>query len=627
MLYKILFSWVCLFVALGGLIAQEDTNKEDERNKPLGDTTQVHYYYIDRPTVQYRIDTTLRNFEKINASWRDQSDYWDLGNLGSPHFSPIYKTSIKAGFRVGMDQYKMNRLRREDIRYFNIESNRPFTDLYYSQVGQQNSYIRAEFAHQLIPDLVYFSLHYNLINYEGFFAHQKVRNQNFGLTVRANTKNRRYQGYFTFLTNALKNEINGGVEVDTNVYGRAKDFLVNVPVRTTSAQAQNRHTDLSYVHFLYNASVDSATGKTLATNAFEHRITYQLNRYKYYDKGPSESFYGTYYTNPRGIRHYIKQEIFENELSFRQAIGGNLSNAPVTLKAYLQHSWHFLNQQPEKTQIHNLFAGLIAEGRPEQAFRYKVKGQIGWAKQTWDYYVNGQVGYDFGKFGYVEGKALFQRYQPSLVERRILISWDEVWDNNDFKQVQELSFGGSYSLKRWGFRIEALNHTLNNLIYFDSVGVYQSQNQTINMLQLKLQQDIKVWRFHLDNEVVWQPVLSGANFFRFPELMLKHNLYFESMVFKKVVRLKVGASVRYNTNYKGYGYTPVIGQFYLQNERMLTFYPMIDVYLAAKIWQFKVFVTAENIMQVITGENAFPTVHNPYPNFLVRFGVGWRLFD
>ena len=127
--------------------------------------------------------------------------------------------------------------------------------------------------------------------------------------------------------------------------------------------------------------------------------------------------------------------------------------------------------------------------------------------------------------------------------------------------------------------------------------------------------------------MVWQPVLSGANFFRFPELVLKHNLYFESMVFKKVVRLKVGASVRYNTNYKGYGYTPVVGQFYLQNERMLTFYPMINVYLAAKIWQFKVFVTGENLMQLITGENFYATVHNPYPNFLVRLGVGWRLFD
>lgn len=626
MLDKILIIGVCLLIVGGNLFAQEELSKEEERNKPLGDTTKVYYYYIDRPSVQYHIDTTLRNFEQINANWRDQKDYWDLGNLGSPHFSPIYSPTVKSGFRIGMDQYKMNRLNREDIRYFNIQSNRPFTDLYYSQVGQQNSYIRAEFAHQLVPDLVYFSLHYNLINYQGFFTHQKVRNQNFGLTVKANSKNKRYQGYFSFLTNALKNEINGGVLVDTSVFGRPKDFLTSVSVQSQSAQVENRHSDISYVHYLYNAPTDSATQKTLATNAWQHRISYQLNRYKYFDKQASEDFYGQYYINARGIRHYIKHEIFENELSFRQAIGGSLSTAPVTLKAYLQHSWHFLNQQPEKRQIHNIFAGLLAEGRPEQALRYQVQGQIGWARQTFDYFVKGKVGYDLGKFGYLEGQALFQRYQPSLIEQRVLISWDEIWDN-DFKQVQELSFGGSYSLKQWGFRIEALNHTINNLIYFDSSGVYQSQNRTINMLQVKLQQDIKVWRFHLDNEVVWQPVLSGANFLRYPELSLKHNLYFESMVFKKVVRLKVGGKVRYTTNYKGYGYTPVLGQFYLQNERILTFYPVIDAYIAVKIWQFKVFVTAENIMQAVTGENFYATVHNPYPNFLVRFGVGWRLFD
>ncbi len=457
--YTLLF---CCWQTLNA-VAQQDSIAT--KSNLLGDTSKVYYYTIDNPTLLKLIDSSLYRFEEVRAGWKTDPYYVDLGVLGSPGLDLLYRPKLQTGFRVGLEQYERYKMQRSDIRYYETQKNRPFSDLYYSQISQKNNLIAADFGHKLNSNL-YLGLQYKMISQGGFFNHQRVRNQNVGLALRYTSSNQKYQGYFTFKVNSIKNENNGGVAVDT-VANETTDFLTNIPVQSTSALSRYIFSDLTYTHFLYNKAADS-TGKTRATNAWSHRISYQFNRYKFFDKQPTEALYSTAFVNPRGIRLFIRHQLIENELSFRQALGGNLSTAPLWLKPYVKYSLHLLHQEPIDFVVHNLSAGLLVQNNPQYKLKYRIQGQLTWNQPELDLLLKGRLGYDMGKLGLLEGKALFQRFQPSLIDRQLYVSWEQVWNHNAFKQQLAFNFGGSYSLKSIGLKAEVLNHTLSNWVYYDS---------------------------------------------------------------------------------------------------------------------------------------------------------------
>ena len=74
-------------------------------------------------------------------------------------------------------------------------------------------------------------------------------------------------------------------------------------------------------------------------------------------------------------------------------------------------------------------------------------------------------------------------------------------------------------------------------------------------------------------------------------------------------------------------YIPFLGMFSNQNSNRIGMTPRLDVYLAAKIWQFNIFVRAENLLYFIDQYNYETSPGHPIHNFTVRLGVRWRLFD
>ena len=202
-----------LWVLPYGLQAQARiAEKRANRIKIIGDTSSVYYSTLSNPTQFIRLRDGMQNFEDIDVPWRDPVHFISLGNLlAAPSYDLVYQTPTwNGGFRVGLDQFERYRLKKEDIRYYRITGNRPFTDLYYSQINQKNNFIRAEFGHKL-TQRIYIGIQYSLANQTGFYRNQRVRNQNIGATIRAFSKNQRYHGYFNFFTGAAKHEKKGGV--------------------------------------------------------------------------------------------------------------------------------------------------------------------------------------------------------------------------------------------------------------------------------------------------------------------------------------------------------------------------------------------------------------------------------
>lgn len=634
--YWILCGWLVLLPTLIQAQARI-AEKRPNRIKIIGDTSSVYYSTLTNPTQFDRLNDGLQEFENIDVTWGNPIHYISLGNLlAAPSFDLVYQTpNWNGGFRVGLDQFERYRLKRRDIRYYRITNNRPFSDLYYSQINQKNNFIRAEFGHKLTQQL-YLGLQYSLANQTGFYSHQRVRNQNIGVTMRAFSKNKRYHGYFNFITNAAKHENNGGVLTDS-IVGVLDDALVTLPTNSNSAQTQHNRTDVYYTQLLYDKAVDSLTGMAQASREWRHDITYQFHRYKFFDTNPptDSSLHGIATVNPRGIRSLIEHQKLENTVSVRQALGGSLTSAPLWVKIYLRHQWHNVLQEPIRFNENNFTIGTWVQNNPQFRLKYRLNGQVTWAAQRLDFYVRGRLGYDLKALGYLEAETNFQRYQASLMDRQLYASWDLVWDNTvDFRQLQVFNFGGSYT-----YRLETrpvgifvkgtlLNHTLTNWIYYEAEERQPLQAPTsINLLQLQARANLRLWTFHLDNEVVWQPVLVGQEYFRVPELILQHNLYWQDWLFKRAMLAKIGVRFYYHTDYFPNGYNPLTGSFFVQNETLLSLYPRFDAYVSFRIWQFRFFIRGENLGYFVYERNYETAYEHPITNFVVRIGIAWRLFD
>jgi hypothetical protein len=611
-----------------------DLEKEliDERNKPLGDTTGVYYYHSEHPGKLFFIDTTLNQFEYPRRAWGQEQfiNTSDLGHLGSPIFNYFPQSRLKAGFRIGLDAFFYYRLKEDEILNYIVNKKRPFTDLYFSQIDIQNVILRARFAHQVSPGL-YYSIYYGLLNYNGFYKNHRSRHQDIALNVRYSKKN--YALHACFINNANNQSENGGL-TSSDINNVSPLFLINLPVQLNtqsdaSPKNENRHQYLSIKNFWQNTKRDSSSNSTDAKIELSHQFVYENNIYKFFDNNPAvdSSFYGVFQTNNRGIRHYIRHQVVENEISYKQALSGNLSNSHLVFKLMFSHRWNIVLQEPEFFNIHNFFLGSEIYNSRNSPLYYKVAFKATNSRNGLDFFIKSEVSYLIKNILSLGGQLIFQRYEADQISRKLFISKVKVWENNQFSQNQEFRLNAFIAWPKWWGKLEFNSVSFTNPIYFDSIATARQLSGTVSLFQIALKQDFHFWKIHLENQMSWQKSVSGSDIFRFPQFLFFHSLYFESKVIKNL-RFRTGINLRYTTAYKANAYFPLTGKFYLQNNQELTFYPVMDLFLSAKIWQLRFFANAENLSYFLfKSENYYNAPYYPSPNWFIRLGISWQLFD
>jgi hypothetical protein len=70
----------------------------------------------------------------------------------------------------------------------------------------------------------------------------------------------------------------------------------------------------------------------------------------------------------------------------------------------------------------------------------------------------------------------------------------------------------------------------------------------------------------------------------------------------------------------------VLGEFFVQNEKEIGGFPMLDFFVNARIRQTRIFFKAEHFNSSFTGNNFYAAPEYPYRDFLIRFGLVWNFF-
>ncbi len=630
-------------VGMGQEIPSTEDFPSNYSSEPQGefeeapDTLSIYYFFADNPEEEYAFsDSTLNNYYHQFDPVRDRElDYAHLGNVGSAHRPIVYEPRFRQGFDIGFSQFDLYTTPAKDLRFYRID--RAYTNLGFNQIGSQsNTRTTAQFSRNFSGG-VNLSLDYDRITLSGdqeLFPRQLNRNTAFALGLWKHGRQGKYDGFFATAFNEIQQQDNGGI-----VSGPTEEEGFETPssaqVFLDEAETQHVYRDLAYTQYLrLNRAGDSLAKENRRNYSLAHSIVYGSSEYKSFDEGVTadSAYYGPFLTDARGLRHFLRLQKVENDFRLRtfklQEDSGTAAprRQRDLLELGLKHGVYWLEQEPADSTVNNLFVYGRWHFQPGPGLDLETYAHFGLWNNAGDYRLNGKLSLGIGKLGNLTLEATNQLYEPSVLAQRAYISQRLLW-NQDLKKTLETNLRGTYELPAFRLKLSGRYHLINNYVYFDTLGLARQMGTPISILQLVLQKNIKLGAFHLDNTVAAQ-FASEEDILRLPQLFGKHSLYYRGFWFE-TLHIRIGLDLRYNTDYFADTYLPIIGQFTLQNEREVEFYPAVDGYLSMRVGRFRAFFKWENATNLLLSDRLFyQTGLYPHPTGSgLRFGIKWRFVD
>ena len=632
--------------------------------------------------VPIPVDTLHAGFQNTNDPAGPTGQYNYLGNLGSPRMSRIFFDRKEESQFFFTDPYDQSVLRPEDVTFTNTFS--PYTNLtYYKSFQNRNSEERFKsyFAINANKRLG-FGFYIDYLYGRGMYNNQSTAFFNGGLF--ASYRGDKYDMHFIFNNDNLKMRENGGIADDryiTDPLGMAegKKQYQSTDIPTVLNKVWNHNT--SYHTFLthrynlgfYREKVDSLTNDKLSAandsietirefvpvTSFIHTLELDFNGRKYITQDDAQN------------RQYFEHTYFGNDsidqnrrTSLRNTFGISLREgfnkyAKAGLTAFLTHEYRDYTlpdstDVPDQRIIKHYKENVVYVGgellkEQGKLLHYKVLGEYAVAgEDAGQFRLEGNGDLNINLLGdsvRLDVNAYIKNLNPVFYYRNFH-SKHYWWDNSDLSKIMRTRVEGKLNFNRLGTTLRAGVENIKNYTYLanTSVPVTNSNGEIISfknnaavrqhsgniqVFTAMLQQKLKLGIFHLDGEVAYQKS-SEQSILPLPELSAYGNLYLHAGLVKNVLKVSLGADVRYFTKYNAPDYSPVIGQFYLQNPENTVAIggcPMVNVYANLHWKRTRIFVMMYNVNQNTGNSRYFLAPHYPISPRLLKLGISWNFFD
>lgn len=616
---------------------QTRSNTVQDQELEIPDTFGVFIFSAQNPNREIPFsDSLLDNvFHQYDPARQRSLDYMTLGILGSAAQPLVYRPSTRQGFDVGLHQYDLYLMPGEDLPFYRLQ--RAYTNVGYTIGSEQSDgYFTGSFSRNFANGLN-FTLEHRRIFQLGRadqYPNQNTRNTLFATGLWYHSKNGRYDGFFSVAGNTIQQQDNGGLLTPPVAEGQFASPASAVPF-LTDGQTRHSYRDWLYTHYYKFGGKTDSTGQTSRAFTLAHRVAWRDNKYKFFDEFAESdtSFYNRFSqlrTDERGARVYLQWQQLENrfELSTfkpaRKNARAQARSQKDLLTVGLLHKLHTVRLEPGSKKVNDLFLTGKLGFNPNEIIRLDAGAFLGIWDNAGDYRIDGELQLSMKKAGILRINAISQLYRPAMLQESFLLSQREVW-NNDFKSTLETHLSVSYIMPGFGLEVTGAYNLVNNYIYYDTTGVPKQTGTGLSITQLMVRKDFKLGPIHLDNTVALQK--TGEEVIRLPEITGKHGLYYSGVWFR-VLDVRLGFDVRYNTRYFAPYYNPFTGQFQLQNNREVEFYPNVDGYFAMRVTRFRAFIKYENITSLLrNGALYYQTAYYPFPDAAVRIGLKWRFLD
>jgi hypothetical protein len=626
----------------GGVV--NDTVKRAKGQGTVSDTTATIDMYkivtLQRDTVFVDTSLTIQKEYRVNYLRKDNFGLLPFANEGQTYntldfglnqFSPL----PEIGFKAKHFAY----LQVDDIKYYNVAT--PYTDLMYRSVMQQGQLLDAFITVNTSENLNLF-VGYKGLRSIGKYINALSSNGNFKIGGSYNTTDKRYILKLHFTGQDFSNDENGGI-VDTSLFESGEDPYTQrerlaVYFEDANAVLKGNRYFADHTFRLSKTNPNSIV--------VHHQFNYENKFYEFLQPTVSSRF-GDAFTS--SIRDKVRYNRMYN------LIGAAYANETIgTLEFYIEdfnYNYFYRSIVRSGEEIPNRINDRIDTYGAR--YTYQKGKWNGTALISNSITSQSLTNIDVqARYTFNEKNSVTARYQKmnKLPDHNYILYQSDYESYNWYhgegavvafnnEKINNFEFGAKTQWVDASMQYSILNDHLyfsNDYVRpitaaatdINQVKVTPKQyGNTINYLSLKVSKEFKWRNFGLDNTILYQKVQQTDNILNVPELVTRNTLYYKDYWFKKALLVQTGITFQYFTKYNGDDYNPLIGEFYVQDQKKFGGFPLIDFFLNMKIQEFQLFLKAEHFNSSFTGYDFYSAPNYPYRDFTFRFGITWNFFS
>jgi hypothetical protein len=648
------FFFLCFLVLPISLFSQQkiqnllgfdsEYNSTDSIKKKKEKVATIDMYRVitlERDTTYIDTSLTIKKMYSFNYLRRDNFGLMPFPNEGQTYNTLQYSLNKFSPLpEFGFKGKHFNFLEANQIRYSSVAT--PVTELYFKTVMKQGQNVDAFFTLNITPRLN-FSIAYKGLRSEGRYINQLSSSGNFRFTTSYNTKNTRYFANAHFVSQDILNEENGGITTIDDFESGNPDFINRdrLEVYLTDAKSFLKGKRV-FIDHLFRVN-PTAGSNNLYVN---HQFNYE-NKYFEFNQVTVTSTVGSSYVYRFGESY--KTSGINDQTHYNKTY----NKVGLTYENTTLGKFQFFADDFFHNYYYNQILILDDQTIPSSISQRinSIGGQYDYRKNKWN------------------GKFLFSRsvtdQSLSNLDAKMQYDWNEdIQFSAQYQNMNKLAnanynlYQSSYVNYNWSndFKNEKINaiivnattpwveasvqySTFNDHLYFADVSSPEqiALNQqiiapaqyanTINYLSVKASKEFRFWKLALDNTLLYQKVDQSDAILNVPEFLTRNTLYYSQEMFHKSLFFQTGITFNYFTNYFANDYNPVVGEFFVQNNKEIGNFANFDFFFNARIQRTRIYLIAEHFNSSLSGYNYYSAPNTPYRDFTIRFGVVWNFFQ
>ncbi|MGD1947102.1 MAG: putative porin [Croceivirga sp.] len=644
-----------------GLAKMLGKARDTSENAEAKQLTIANYKIINhyRDTVYLDTSLTIQKEFRYNYLRQDDFELMPFSNVGQPYNSLGVSFQEENFYpKLGARARHFGYFESEDISYYNVAT--PMTELFFKTILEQGQLLDAKLTFNT-SERLNFSLAFIGLRSLGKYQIDQARSGRFRSTFNYVTKNERYMIRGHYAAQDLDGEENGGLaDKEVQFESGDEDFIDRRRVDVVFQNARNNVVGKRYFldqqfNLLLPRKDSVKTRSTLL--AIGHQFNYETKFYQFNQTTTSTRFGEDVLEAPIDDKASLRTMF--NQLS------ANISNKTLgritgRLNFYnYDYSFRSLMILPEpqgaipnrlqgdEIAIGGDYSNAIGPLKINGKVRYNVVGDL--SGTLFDASAQYAINENNSVFGSIYGSSRLPNFNFLLYQSDYgTFNW---FNFNEYEKQRVQNIEAGFASKLLG-KLTVNYSVLDNYTYFglDDNAVTEAEasliegqtidetllsfvrpfqaSGSINHLKVKYEKEFKWRKWALNNTVMYQNVTQEAQVLNVPDLVTRNTLYFSSDIFKKAMFIQTGATFKYFTTYNMNAYHPLLAEFFVQNREELGAYPLIDVFINARVRQTRIYLKAEHLNTVWDKQyNYYSAPNYPYRDFVIRFGLVWNFFS
>jgi hypothetical protein len=604
---------------------------KERARMPLAPITDYLIISNRRDTISLDTTLTIQLAHRFNTARRDLFGRIPFSNIGRPMGELIKEVPNQQPF-LGNSSLSYMIDEKDDISFYRTPT--PLTELKFLTTHNRGQQADAFLATNLSPE---FNL---MIGYrghrsEGHYAFEEVESGSFRTSFNYASKNKRYQllGFYTYHDG--QQQENGGLLFS------ASQFESGDPQFGDRKLIDTRLSDMNHRIVQRAYYIDQRYEITEHFSALQ-QLHYDSRYFQMTQANNTADFGEAINGGAIDDKHAVSMTDLSGGLEFKNKTIGTLQARLRYLRAgqYLKDTILSEEVTQNRSTIYN---DLRAEGILYSKWgSVDLRSEVGLPlkQETQGLYVDAVVKVALDST--VSLKAGLNRSErlPSLNKIRYASDYQLFhWNRQNIQPLVKFnSLYATLETDRWG-SITAGFDRIDNYSYFAAInreGVLSSDetlvrphvtDSPVEIKYIEYQGALHYNKWTLDLRARIQEPGVTESYYNLPKAILRSTLYYSTDLFKKAMFAQIGVKAHYFDAFYADAYHPVLGEFYVQNEKMIGGYPLVDAFINAKVRTMRLFLTYQHVNSSVSNNDYFAAPNYPYRDGVVRFGFVWNFFN